>query len=216
MIHNRNGFLDNQLSQYDFDNIDEAINFENKKIEDYVQKIKQFQNELYKLYAIKKEGYNSISEYNSFLKIKKYIDEELMPIANEFSIHVDDNLFEEKNLTNFIQKIETIYAKEKCLQYASENNINHSTNFDNWFDVCNLIICVHKHYNNKILNGQIFNGCQNISDYFGKQNCKWIYNSIECSCGNYKGFYWELDGIDWIKDIRLDSKLPLGFQARLW
>lgn len=71
--------------------------------------------------------------------------------------------------------------------------------------------------NKSLLKYKKFPGCHD----FGvgcdcDQNCYWMAHMHRCSCDNYKGFSFETDDVDWLKDMTLDSTNPIGRQERQW
>lgn len=75
----------------------------------------------------------------------------------------------------------------------------------------------HKKHNEDLLSGQTFDGCHRcVECYCDEEECHWEYGAHRCSCDNYKGFYWDTDGVDWLRDINLDSTRYVGEQGRMW
>ena len=56
--------------------------------------------------------------------------------------------------------------------------------------------------------------CKSCQD--DPSSCRWLYNCYRCECGNYKGFRWNMDNVNWLKDIDLDSTSYVGVQERMW
>lgn len=107
----------------------------------------------------------------------------------------------------------------RCCQYIAshDGNLRHLSvllacrNRDGYGDIIRM---AHGMKNGSLLKGMTFPGCHDFGvecdcDGYG---CTWTYGERRCSCGNYKGFTWEHEGVDWVRDISLDSSDHVGYQ----
>lgn len=88
-------------------------------------------------------------------------------------------------------------------------------------EISNVIIEAHKLHNEHLLKDEVFEGCCQINAAWNvvdsdSEDCTWTYGHRRCECGNYKGFTWNTDNVDWLNDINLDSTEYVGYQDRLW
>jgi len=81
-----------------------------------------------------------------------------------------------------------------------------------------VVAAAHALHNAILLSEVTMLGCHDFrkddycSDNDECENCVWHPGDNRCTCGNYKGFIMNFDGVDWQKDITLDSKDYVGRQ----
>ena len=79
-----------------------------------------------------------------------------------------------------------------------------------------VLTAAHWQHNENLLKGRLFPGCHNhgVQCSCPHLKCVWIFDQNRCSCGNFKDFIWCTYGVDWLKDIHLDSRKFVGFQDK--
>ncbi|MDD4930922.1 MAG: hypothetical protein PHG66_02050 [Candidatus Colwellbacteria bacterium] len=113
---------------------------------------------------------------------------------------------------------------KRCRYYIDNGYDGYSTDELEIDDECltpeeikETIIKAHIKKNDDLVKYHTFPGCHDHGiDCNCGVDCTWEVDDHRCSCGNYKGFEFNVDDVDWETDITLDSTNFRGRQERQW
>jgi len=143
---------------------------------------------------------NNISENKQQLKNNKTEDNHKWWESD----NTDDDEEEEED---YVQQCQD-YLGSDLKQYMDDWDSN---DYDTGISEDNKIIrAAHKKKNEELLKDVRFNGCGL------NRGCEWIYNHKRCTCGEYKGFCWNTDDVDWWRDISIKSEHWVGYKEKMW
>ena len=114
----------------------------------------------------------------------------------------------------------------RCLKYIGnvDNNVDDKDvkyNYTAREEINDIIIDAHQKYNDELLEHVRFPGCSEMDidcdcEMCQEGECYWKVGMWRCACGNYKEFCFNTDGVDWLKQINLDSTKYVGRQEKIW
>ena len=161
------------------------------------------------------EFYNIIkAEELSVLLVNRYAVEKCLPLNIEKSINIFNELRDispycrccQRRFTDDFDKIELEEKAKSNKEIIVEAHKNHNQKIFNTYTVDGCHSCVAKFRGDDcIICGRDMYGC-------GDSVCIWRVSSSHCSCGKNVNLLWSWDNseIDWVNDISLYSKIPVG------